>query len=661
MAATTVGGYAIEEVALRLVTVHICNYKCVLDSGVFSLGDLTCFVGKNESGKTAILEAVEKINSVRPSRADFKDTDFPRMLGEQDDDHENVITARFQLSVDEFQALKQLAGPSAAGISSDTFTFTRGYNNKGKWEQTWDHRAAVTALLEASNLPAAEKEQQADVTTTLELVQRMKALTDPSPHQQVFLSELNERFSGGTLSSMITGYLTLLLPKFVYYSQYDNLPGRVSLDELIVLKQQGSLGNRDGLAVFIALMSMVNLSPDAVTTATEWEPLIGRLETVSTTTSRRIFKYWSQNKNLKVRFGVHQGRPGDPAPYNVGTVFETRIENLRHGASIRLDERSTGFIWFFSFFVWFAEVQREFGDNLVVLLDEPGLSLHAKAQSDLLRYIKDELLTKYQVAYSTHSPFMIDAGNLISARTVEDVSAPDGDVLGTKVGDQILSADGDTLFALRAALGYEISQTLFVGEHTLLVEGPSDLLYLQWASEHLRQAKRTFLDPRWTVTPAGGIAKIQSFLALFGGNKLHVAVLTDFGTGDKAKVRDLRASDLLRSGHVFTANDFADPDNADEGDVEDILGRSFYVDLINAAYGLKAANKLPAFKPNEAPARVTVEVADRFKTMSATVDEYNHYAPADYLATHPDAVSGAHLDEALDRFERLFEELNKLL
>jgi len=646
---------------LRLVTARIRNYKCVLDSDEFSLGDLTSFVGKNESGKTAILEAVEKINSARPPRADFKETDFPRMLGEQDKEHENVITADFELSHADMDALHDLAGPAAAGISSNTFTFTRGYDNKTDWDLSLDTKAAADALVEFSTLTDAEKKQVGSPSTTQHLVKQMNDLAEPSARQQAFATELKARFGAAGLVALVTKHLNGLLPKFVYYSQYDNLPGRVSLDELSVLKQQGQLDNRAGLPVFMALMSMVNLSPETVTTATKWEPLIGRLETVSTTTSRRIFEYWSQNQNLKVRFGVHQGRPGDPAPYNAGTVFETRIENLRHGASIRLDERSTGFIWFFSFFVWFAEVQREFGDNLVVLLDEPGLSLHAKAQGDLLRYIKDELLPKYQVAYSTHSPFMVDSANLVSARTVEDTSAPDGDVLGTKVGDQILSADGDTLFALRAALGYDISQTLFVGEHTLLVEGPADLLYLQWASEQLRQAHRTFLDPRWTVTPAGGISKIQSFLALFGGNKLDVAVLTDFGTGDKAKVRDLRASELLRSGHVFTANDFADPDHTGESDIEDILGRSFYIALVNAAYGLKAPNRLSAPKPKEAPVRVAVEVADRFKTMPATVAEYDHYAPAEYLVMHPNTVSSPHLDEALERFERLFEDLNALL
>ena len=103
-------------------------------------------------------------------------------------------------------------------------------------------------------------------------------------------------------------------------------------------------------------------------------------------------------------------------------------------------------------------MQREHGDNLVVLLDEPGLSLHGKAQYDLLRFMREELMPKYQVLYTTHSPFMIEANNLLSCRTVEDVVTKDDEVLGTKVGSDILSTDSDTLFPLQAALGYDITQ-----------------------------------------------------------------------------------------------------------------------------------------------------------------------------------------------------------
>jgi len=68
------------------------------------------------------------------------------------------------------------------------------------------------------------------------------------------------------------------------------------------------------------------------------------------------------------------------------------------------------------------------------------------------------------------------------------------------------------------------------------------------ASNELRAKGKTALDPRWTITPAGGVDKIGSFVALFRGNELDVAVLTDFHDGDKKKVRSLRDSELLRSG-----------------------------------------------------------------------------------------------------------------
>ena len=97
----------------------------------------------------------------------------------------------------------------------------------------------------------------------------------------------------------------------------------------------------------------------------------------------------------------------------------------------------------------------------------------------------------------------------------------------------MLSRDRDTLFPLQGALGYEITQSLFIGEHSLLVEGPSDLLYIQWFSDQLKRAKRVYLDKRWTITPCGGLGKVAGFMTLFGANRLNVAILTDYKPGDE--------------------------------------------------------------------------------------------------------------------------------
>lgn len=109
--------------------------------------------------------------------------------------------------------------------------------------------------------------------------------------------------------------------------------------------------------------------------------------------------------------------------------------------------------------------------DLIILLDEPGLSLHARAQEDLLRYIDEELAPRHQVIYTTHSPFMIPR-QLVRVRTVHDVwYDKHGEIIveGTKVGDDVLSTDPDTVFPLQTALGYELTHSLFVGKKTLCV------------------------------------------------------------------------------------------------------------------------------------------------------------------------------------------------
>jgi predicted ATP-dependent endonuclease of OLD family len=48
---------------MKLTAARITNYKSIIDSTWFTLDDLTCLVGKNESGKTAVLEALERLAS----------------------------------------------------------------------------------------------------------------------------------------------------------------------------------------------------------------------------------------------------------------------------------------------------------------------------------------------------------------------------------------------------------------------------------------------------------------------------------------------------------------------------------------------------------------------------------------------------------------------
>ncbi len=63
---------------MKLRSVQVRDFRCIEDSGEFHLDDVTCLVGKNESGKTTILAALEKLNSAFPTRNKFSPLDYPR-------------------------------------------------------------------------------------------------------------------------------------------------------------------------------------------------------------------------------------------------------------------------------------------------------------------------------------------------------------------------------------------------------------------------------------------------------------------------------------------------------------------------------------------------------------------------------------------------------
>ena len=108
---------------------------------------------------------------------------------------------------------------------------------------------------------------------------------------------------------------------------------------------------------------------------------------------------------------------------------------------------------------------------------------------------------------------MVDPTKFDSVRIVQDLSLEEGPdphpkKAGTKVFSDVLEATLDSLFPLQGALGYEITQSLFVGPNSLVVEGVADLLFLQGMSFLLEEQGREGLSKDWTVTPVGGSDKV---------------------------------------------------------------------------------------------------------------------------------------------------------
>jgi predicted ATP-dependent endonuclease of OLD family len=319
---------------------------------------------------------------------------------------------------------------------------------------------------------------------------------------------------------------------------------------------------------------------------------------------------------------------------------------------VPFDERSKGFVWFFSFFAYFSELEPGDGKEVILLLDEPGLSLHATAQSDFLSFIDGRLAERHQVIYSTHSPFMIQADKLERVRTVEDF-----DDEGTKVSSDVLAVDSATVFPLQAALGYDLAQTLFLGPDCLLVEGPSDLLYLQLLTSALEADGRDGLDERWVITPAGGATNLGTFISLLGSNQLNLAVLMDSQESNSQRVRNLLASRRITNRSIVLMDKFT---QNEEADIEDLFEPSFYLSLVNGAYGGDLSAAIKVGDLGQGP-RIVPRVERYFADNAIGNGHFNHYRPARFFLEEQAKLIGKVNAATLDRAESLFNAIDQLL
>lgn len=652
---------------MRLSTIQIQNFRSVEDTGPFSVDDLTCLVGKNEAGKTAILQALHALRPFNTPKTKFDVTlEYPRRFvtkfAERKGNTVPVVSTWWKLSDDAKAALKAEFGEDA--VTNTDLRICKFYNQEGTtWYPPVDTSRAIRNLIEQAQFDAAEKEALGTPTDAKALIKTLTALSEKTVKHNALLERVKAYRDQSTLTKAID-LLDKFVPKFFYTSHYDRMSGQIAADQLAIDKKEKKIDIGD--EIFLNFLELAGTSLDELQAATRFEELIAKCEAASNDITGQIFNYWTQNDALEVKLEFSEGRKDDPPPFDSGVVVRARVWNTLHRASVPFSERSAGFVWFFSFLVQFAAM-RGASDKLLVLLDEPGLTLHGKAQADLLRYIKDELLPDQQVIFSTHSPFMVPADDFKSVRVVEDVvdrtKAGRPEIKGTKVSEEVLATDPGTLFPLQGALGYEISQSLFVGKNTLLVEGPSDILYLQAFSDALKRRQRTGLDPRWTICPAGGIDKIHPFVSLFGGNKLNVAVLCDQHTGDKKKIETLRQSQILKAGNLFTALDFVG-NGKSEADIEDFFEARLFAELLNSCYKLTDKTRLSAKKLADTGAPCLVKQAEAaFKVMPASVPEFDHFTPASWLIRNSELLDADSdpVKETLERVESAFVAMNKLL
>jgi len=656
---------------MKLTKATITKFKSIEDSGEVKITPtVTVLVGQNESGKTAFLQALHKANSTDPDVKFDVVTDYPRrsLIGYQKTHPTNpaVAVARtYELGQAEIDTINAAYGCTL--LTSLTFTLNHKYDNDYTITMAISEEPYLAHVLGSAALSSEVSTEAAKAKNVRQLIATLEGL-DLNAEETAFLARLKAQFEKPNAWDNLLkqhvwqNYLKPNMPKFLYFDDYYLLPGKVNLNTLQQRLANKTLQNDD--KTVLSLLRVAGVDLDTLTANSGYEQAKAKLEGVSNVITDRVFEYWTQNKELDVEIDIDRD-PNDEPPFDSGNNLYIRIENRRHRVTLPFDQRSKGFIWFFSFLVWFDGVKEQLGtdDDLILLLDEPGLSLHALGQADLLRYI-DALAQDHQIIYTTHSPFMVQSDRLNEVRTVED-----RDGVGTKISDNVSGSDPRTLFPLQAALGYTIAQNLFIGKRNLLVEGPADLLYLQFFSDALDKAGRESLRPDVTVVPTGGLDKLATFVALLGANDLELVVLHDYAGKPEGRLESLVRERIIEKRHVLNYAPYrAGMKRGGTAillvatDVEDVITPTAYLKVFNAAYK-QELNGTEIAETDLPPGDRIVQRIERQLTAKSIQlrpsGGFNHYRVANYLISNPGLLSRP--DAAmLNRFEQLVRDVNGL-
>ncbi len=524
----------------QLKKFRIQNFRSIIDSGWIETFDNTCLIGTNESGKTNLLIGLWKLNPANNEDIvpliDYprkKYVDYAKTNGE-----EIFVSGYYQLDESSVEIIKGLFKKAPAVPIEEEAT----EENNLDVEEDGQVKKAESKKTELIEIASSEE--------VSELIINRKY---NGTYSFGFPKMKEETRIQIKLSKKVQDQILDMIPKFVYYSDYGNLDSEIYLPHVISNFQRIDLGikEREKVRSLKVLFEFVKLYPEDIlrlgqekfevqTTikvhhhnpgqelsreSVEVKPTEGEIEkqrqqkkereillqSASTKLTQEFRTWWKQG-DYRFRFQAD------------GNHFRIWVSDEQRPEEVELEGRSKGLQWFFSFFLVFLVESKDTHSNCILLLDEPGLSLHPVAQFDLVKFF-NSLADQNQILYTTHSPFLVNPDNLANVKAV----FVDG------VGSSSVSSDlrknskvaDKSIYPVHAAIGLTISDTLLLGCQPVLVEGQSDQIYLQLIKNHLSGIGKYKNAKEMVFIPTGGVRGMSAVINIVSGreNDLPFAIV----------------------------------------------------------------------------------------------------------------------------------------
>lgn len=591
---------------MRLVKARVQNYRSIRDTGEFEVESLkTILVGPNEAGKTAILQALQQLSPPDDIKPFNPIRDYPRALynniaaGKTKTSDVEVVRGWFSLDNEDMKLLPEAlrvdnnqfvyyryldghinyllttapATPTYGSLKADLLRLAAHADRDAAEDAAKPHSVKLAAITKDWRDYIAIRGTHADAVLKW-LEEAVILIDEDNERENTRLQQLENKIKAWDAYAKCCSDLEGILPKFVLFSNIFRVRPNIHLAHLSQRLTSGMMDDDKydyGNSCLLKLLGFTaeRLSElgrvsdpaanDAIALEKFREQLDNRdyqLNAASISLSRQIKEVWNpqENKNEASRLKLKAD----------GQYLKVVVEDSE-GVEVELDQRSEGFQWLVSFFVvFFAEASGKH-QNVILLLDEPGVSLHALKQREFRSTVK-KLAAHNQTIYTTHSPFMVGPDELDLVRVVEMTDRE----VGTKVHTSITSSDPAALLPLQEALGYDLAQSLFAQQRNLICEGLTDYWYVEATAALLAQSGEIPLNDKIALIPSNTAGKVMYFATILTAHNLKVAALLDSdNAGDQAAKQEILVHRLGAKRIIRTA-DYTLP-KVPKAEIEDLL------------------------------------------------------------------------------------------
>ena len=332
---------------MKLVKAHVTEFQSIRDSTEFEIGPVTCLVGKNEAGKTALLKALYRLHPINETDETYNAThDYPRwsFVAYEEEveagvrEPATVAQATYELEPEDVATIKNVYGPSCFAEDAPSVTLRKGYSNQLEVSNfDVNCQAALNHLIKAADLPQQIAGELGQLSLPGEMVQVLSGVEQTEAVQS--LVPILERIAEDGLSRYIFDEIIKeSIPRFLFFDEYYQMKGQDNLEALLQRVSNGTLKESD--QPLLGLIHLAGLKLEQLVDADETETLIARLEAAGNQLTQRVLKYWSQNRHIRMKFDIRPARPQDGPGMERGTNIWGRVEDTKHMVTTPLRTRS---------------------------------------------------------------------------------------------------------------------------------------------------------------------------------------------------------------------------------------------------------------------------------------------------------------------------------